>query len=704
MSMEHRNDIFPFQIKNFGIALNDFCNCECSYCRLKNTPHSYKQIDIKVLDQFYESLLNNPPESFYNIDFHATEPLISFDLIQYIFERYGARLKEYNICHQITTNGKLLTKEIVSFCEQHGILIKISLDGVAENCLKEKGVSLENLKEICKAARDRNRIAFNYVITQERLDNLREDLQSVFNTTLECGGEFGLLLNVLECWPEAEYNKIIDITAKFFIENYYPSLSFFLRRKGTRVHPGFFMDINVYGAINMAPPNRTCRPPEDAYYKSHFSSQFGNIYSQNKELIQEFCEYYKSVFDGCFEEQNIFNFSVEDWQAINFEKLVWEKVEPKIIDYSKIPKRIYGACINLTDDCNMSCRYCFSHAHKREMDLPTAIAAVTWIKANQGRVDNTHINFFGGEPMLKFDEIIKPTVEWAERLGISGITFGLTTNGTLLTPDRVEWLFNHDVAILLSLDGGPETQNYNRPLKNHEDSFLSVVDNIPAILAYYPDITCRSTIYPATVVNLFEDYLWAKHLGFKSYFAMPDEYSHWTQEEIDIFISQYQLIYDDYYNDLSAKDATPVLIQDFQDAIKNLLLFQGEEDSSLERCGLGTISLGIGVDGSIFGCQEHNSYSEEDIFYLGNIYKEGIEPERHLRLLMAYNNGKICSESCPSHTYGVFNNFDNETEIFCNWKINRDISAIELIKRAEQDKNFKFLSFLSETNDKVGCL
>jgi hypothetical protein len=48
------------------------------------------------------------------------------------------------------------------------------------------------------------------------------------------------------------------------------------------------------------------------------------------------------------------------------------------------------------------------------------------------------------------------------------------------------------------------------------------------------------------------------------------------------------------------------------------------------RCGLGTGSGSIGFNGNIYGCQEQDSYAGEDsIFYLGNIYKDGIERELH---------------------------------------------------------------------------
>ena len=72
--------------------------------------------------------------------------------------------------------------------------------------------------------------------------------------------------------------------------------------------------------------------------------------------------------------------------------------------------------------------------------------------------------------------------------------------------------------------------------------------------------------------------------------------------------------------------------------IKTYKCYFGQERSpsirDCYRCGLGLTTVGIGVNGEIFGCQEHSTYSdlENDLFYIGTIY-DGIDPERHIHLL-----------------------------------------------------------------------
>ena len=59
-------------------------------------------------------------------------------------------------------------------------------------------------------------------------------------------------------------------------------------------------------------------------------------------------------------------------------------------------------------------------------------------------------------------------------------------------------------------------------------------------------------------------------------------------------------------------------------------------EHSVKRCGLGLTGLGIGTNGWIFGCQEHSSRDNTDIFYIGDIYN-GIDEQRHYNLVKTFS-------------------------------------------------------------------
>ena len=216
-------------------------------------------------------------------------------------------------------------------------------------------------------------------------------------------------------------------------------------------------------------------------------------------------------------------------------------------------------CLNITDDCNLECKYCFVEQHPNYMTLETAIDAVEWLHKNleikrknnwtnhlQKHGEKASINFFGGEPTLLWDKIIIPLTEYIENKYPNDFILGMTTNGTLLDESKIKFLKEHNFQLLLSIDGDKVTQDYNRPCKNHQNSsFDLITKNIPLLLENFPYLTFRATIYQDTVDQMFNNYIYAQSLGFKKIFFAPNEREKWTKENIDKLSIEIQKIF--YY-------------------------------------------------------------------------------------------------------------------------------------------------------------
>jgi len=50
----------------------------------------------------------------------------------------------------------------------------------------------------------------------------------------------------------------------------------------------------------------------------------------------------------------------------------------KEFEYKEYYKYLTNVMLNVTDDCNLACRYCFVEQHPHYMTLDTAKAAVDW--------------------------------------------------------------------------------------------------------------------------------------------------------------------------------------------------------------------------------------------------------------------------------------------------------------------------------------
>ena len=106
--------------------------------------------------------------------------------------------------------------------------------------------------------------------------------------------------------------------------------------------------------------------------------------------------------------------------------------------------------LHLTDACNLRCTYCYVRQDTHAMTPDTAKAAIDLAAADPG---HHGIIFFGGEPLLQ-RQLIYDTVYYAEALGLPGkFHYKITTNGTLLDQEFLEFSKQHQVFIALSHDG-----------------------------------------------------------------------------------------------------------------------------------------------------------------------------------------------------------------------------------------------------------
>jgi sulfatase maturation enzyme AslB (radical SAM superfamily) len=116
----------------------------------------------------------------------------------------------------------------------------------------------------------------------------------------------------------------------------------------------------------------------------------------------------------------------------------------------------------LTPRCNLSCSYCFQQDDRGAADWPpkgprASQATINALGDFCVKNNVRHVEFFGGEP-LYYPEIFVSAIQSLRRK-VSGISFGLVTNGTLINDSIMQLLEEHSVAVLLSLDGGKKRHN-----------------------------------------------------------------------------------------------------------------------------------------------------------------------------------------------------------------------------------------------------
>ena len=140
--------------------------------------------------------------------------------------------------------------------------------------------------------------------------------------------------------------------------------------------------------------------------------------------------------------------------------------------------------------CSMQCDYCFlaKAGLHRVMSRDTLRDAMEFLER---LTDRPGLHFFGTEPTMQWH-----LIEEARRLRPDW-PISLTTNGLLLTPERIDWMAANDVRVYVySIDGGPEHHKHRVDLQGRP-TWDRVSEHLRYLLQTQGDwVTARVTWTP----------------------------------------------------------------------------------------------------------------------------------------------------------------------------------------------------------------
>lgn len=109
--------------------------------------------------------------------------------------------------------------------------------------------------------------------------------------------------------------------------------------------------------------------------------------------------------------------------------------------------------MTVTDDCNFNCSYCYQKKDKTYLDITTAKNAVDFFLPFF--TQECFINFYGGEPLLAFEQIkeIVSYIQHRNRSSKKKIEYSITSNGSHINKGVLQFLNQNKFNFLLSFDG-----------------------------------------------------------------------------------------------------------------------------------------------------------------------------------------------------------------------------------------------------------
>jgi len=239
----------------------------------------------------------------------------------------------------------------------------------------------------------------------------------------------------------------------------------------------------------------------------------------------------------------------------------------------------------VTDECNYQCVYCPQVKEKNYLTNSAIKKAIDFF--SPFFADNGYVNFYGGEPLLAFNQIkqaisyLKQTEQKLDRT----FRYSISTNASLIDDDIMHFFDEHKFSIVLSFDGF--AQNISR----HQNSFDKIVETIVALqkcsniqLMTYSVFTPETVHLLSKSIQLLMDML-IPDIDFSVSSVLP-----WDEASLDqlrnqlVAIRQYGL---EFY------EATNTLPVEF---------LRETPRSGVSRCDAGQDRMCITPDGMLWGC------------------------------------------------------------------------------------------------------
>ena len=300
--------------------------------------------------------------------------------------------------------------------------------------------------------------------------------------------------------------------------------------------------------------------------------------------------------------------------------------------FSAVPI-VKSLCLHIAHDCNLRCRYCFAgtgaFGHERGLMPPeVACRAVDFLIENGGSRKNAEIDFFGGEPLLNMDTVKAAVAHIRRREAETGKHFNLTltTNTILLDEEKLAFLNQENIQLILSIDGRREVHDRMRPFADGAGSYDMVLANMHQAVdsRQGQNYFARGT-YTAYNADFAADVLDLADQGFQRLSLEPvvgkDAQYELTEAHLPELYRQYDLLAAEYLRRKAAGCG-------FEFFHFNVDLQNGPcLVKRLSGCGAGHEYFAVTPDGDLYPCHQ---FVGRDGFKVGNVF-DGIEKQEICR-------------------------------------------------------------------------
>lgn len=219
---------------------------------------------------------------------------------------------------------------------------------------------------------------------------------------------------------------------------------------------------------------------------------------------------------NCIQTKNVSELDIDTIDSLTINRFICEESIDEYLQIVRLQRIIkYGnrnarLTILPTFNCNFRCWYCYEEHNSRNLTQEESDVIVRFCLnlIETHKLNSLTLDWFGGEPMLKFDDIVVPlSLKIKNMCQERDVQFYnmITTNGVLIRESHVEDIKSIDLKkYQITLDGSKEFHNKTRFSNKHPNSYDAIIKNIILLINMIPDIdlTLRINCTPTNIDSI----------------------------------------------------------------------------------------------------------------------------------------------------------------------------------------------------------
>lgn len=363
-----------------------------------------------------------------------------------------------------------------------------------------------------------------------------------------------------------------------------------------------------------------------------------------------------------------------------------------------IMKQMKNIIVSVTNECNLSCNYCFASCNKRSINLnklneefnaaiPMYVKVIKKV-CIENEYNKTQVIFHGGEPLLiSVDNYEKLIIQLSQY----DIDYVMQSNGTIMNDKIYNFLIKYGIRLGISLDGPKEIHDAMRVNKNGNSSFDIVMKNIKYLQEKHYKFSCLATITQNSVgkENEIYDFFKENHISFdfNPVFSVMESGKQGYLIDQNVYADFTINLFDKWINE---KDN--LMIIKFYNII-NALVKNGKPFKKCD-CSTNCSAFFVAVDnkGDIYNCSRFVGYRD---YKLSNAYENDFTISKGLNGILNRSDNlrkgecnncniwELCHGGCPYNALEHNGNI-NSKDYFCEGKrkiYNHIIAELNKYKR-----------------------